>query len=267
MPCRLKTVLLAALILLSGCALQQGKTLKRVPPPPKTGEELLALIEERNGFTETLEGRLSSKIVTVRGKKSSTQLILLKKPSLMRIDVLTPFGSPALSMSTDGNDVTLHYHFKKRFFSGDLRSGKLSTLFASTLEMKDLATILGGGIPLISHGQGESTVSLEGDFYRLDIKNGSAREEIFFEPETLAPARGVIYDAMGNVVLLLEMSKHEEVQGFSFPMKIALSLPIENYEMQISYSTVALNDYTGIDAFRLAAPEGAVVEDVETLNL
>ncbi len=267
MPYSFKTFLVATLILLSGCALQKEKTLKTVQLPLRTPDELLTLIEERNSFTKTLEGRLSSKIVTVRGKKSSTQLILLRKPSLLRIDVLTPFGSPALSMTTDGSDVSLHYHSKKRFFSGDLKSSKLSTLFASTLDMKDLATILGGGIPLISHKQGETTVSADGNVYRLDIKNGSAREEIFFEAENLAPTRGVIYDANGNIVLLLKMSKHKEVQGLSFPMKMALSLPIENYEMKISYSTVALNDYTGMDAFRLAAPEGTVIEDVAALNL
>ena len=262
------SILIAALILLSGCSLrQETHTLKPSLLPARAPGELIALIENRNRFTESLTGRLSSKILTGKEKKSSTQLILLKKPSHVRIDVLTPFGSPALTMATDGRRVNLHYHSKKRYFSGNLEKGELSTLFASALSMKDLATILGGGIPLISYDKEKSSAAVEGNYYRLEIKNGSARQEIFFEPESLAPAKGIIYGADGRVVMALDAGGHEDVQGLMFPMKMMIKLPVENYEMKISYSSVALNDYTGMDAFRLAVPEDAVIEDVARLNL
>lgn len=260
-------LLALAAVFLSACAIV------REPAPPiplqavkPEAEYLLALLEKRNEAVRTLEGKLHNKIINSTGKKASSQLILLKKPSSLRIDVLTPFGNPALTLVTDGERVDLHYHSKNRFFSGLAGSRRLARMLASNLAVKDLVVILSGEIPLIDFDNDKTTVNIEGRLFKLGLENSGAREEIFFEPSGMHPVKGIIYGPEDKTVLSVTLEDYKEVEGTGFPMSIDLSIPAENYEMKIKYESVVFNEYTGSEAFDLIPPEGVLIENFDYLN-
>lgn len=258
---------LFCLLFLPSCAL--------FPKPPVTPatplrfyshEELLGVLDKRSSAIKSIEGRISSKIIVDSDSNSSRQLLVLKKPSFIRMDFLTPFGSPVLTMATDGEFIDLQYHSENRFFSGQANSRNLAVLLLSSLSLKDLMAILSGEIPLIAFDKEKSTVKVEKEGYRLTIENGRVKEEILFEPKELYPLEGTIFGMENRILLSVRMDNYKKVKGIDFPASIDLAIPIENYEMKIRYMDITLNDYTGINAFQLSPPEGTVIENLDSLN-
>ena len=267
MRCSLKCLLLLSVISLPACTLFP----KTAAPPTLTIKqythtELLQALKSRSRTVESIEGRITSKIIVNGDSNASKQLLVLKKPSFIRMDVLTPFGSPALTMATDGEFLDLQYHSENRFFSGQANGRNLSGLLSSSLNIKDLTEILSGTIPLISFDKEKSTVRLEKEGYRLTVENGSARQEILLESNGLYPMEGIIYGAKNKVLLTVRMDKYKKLKDIEFPMSIDLSIPLENYEMRIRYLDVALNEYTGMNAFQLNPPEGTLIENLDNIN-
>lgn len=267
MSYHLKCFLLLSLFFLPSCTLLPLKTSAPLLPAKEySHRELLDFLKSRSSLIESIEGRISSKITVNGDSNASRQLLVLKKPSYIRMDILTPFGSPALTLATDGEFLDLQYHSENRFFSGQANGRNLSGLLSSSLNIKDLAVVLSGGIPLISFDEEKSFVKIEKDGYRLTVKNGSAKQEILLEAGHLYPMEGTIYGNDDKVLLSIRMNNYKKVKNIEFPTSIDLAIPLENYEMKISYLDVALNEYTGMNAFELNPPEGTLIENLDRIN-
>ncbi|MDH3975059.1 MAG: DUF4292 domain-containing protein [Deltaproteobacteria bacterium] len=266
MPHQFKCFLLLFIFLLPSCTLFPRQTITSPPTREYSYKELLQALDSRSNIIESIEGRISSKIIINGDSNASRQLLVLKKPAFIRMDILTPFGSPALTMATDGEFLDLQYHSENRFFSGQADDRSLSGLLSSSLNISDLARVLSGDIPLISFDEAKSTVSMEKEGYRLTVKKGKAKQEILLESKRLYPLEGIIYGDKDKVLLSIRLNKYKKVKSIEFPTSIDLSIPLENYEMRIRYLDVALNEYTGMNAFQLTPPEGTLVENLNNIN-
>lgn len=264
---RCKYFLLIIIVFLPSCTLFPRETIKpALPVREYSSTELLHALNSRSNIIESIEGQISSKIIVNGDSKGSKQLLLLRKPAFIRMDILTPFGSPALTMVTDGEFLDLQYHSENRFFSGQANGRNLSGLLSSSLNIKDLATVLSGDIPLIAFDEEKSAVTMEEKGYRLTVKNGKAKQEILLEANRLYPLEGIIYGDENKVLLTIRMDDYKKVKDIAFPTSIDLFIPLENYEMKIHYLDVALNEYTGMNAFQLNPPEGTLIENLDTIN-
>ena len=263
----IKAFLLASLLFLASCTTVTTNTI--VPKPTAkeySHRELLEALKSRSEMIDSIEGRINSKIIVNGDSNSSKQLVVFKKPSYMRLDILTPFGSPALTMATDGDFLDLQYHSENRFFSGPANGRTLSGLLSSSLSIKDLSKILSGSIPLITFDEDKSVVKVEKEGYRLILQNSLVRQEILLENNNLYPIEGAIFDAQNKIVVTIKMDDYEKIKDIDFPKSIDFSTPLENYEMKIDYLDVALNEYTGMNAFQLIPPEGTQVENLGRLS-
>lgn len=262
----MKKLLILVIIILSACASPPKRSLLSPPERLYSGHELLSILESRNMAVNSIEGKLSSRIMIAGENRSATELILIKKPLHLRIDIISPFGSPLLTMATDGEDINLQYHAKNRFFSGKAGEPNMAAILSPSLNMGELVLILTGGIPLIKFDESKSEATWEEKGYRLILKNETTRQDILFDAKGLYPLTSVIYDGQEREILSITMSKYKGLEGFDFPSTINLSMPLEDYEMKVKYSRVSLNEDLELESFSLSPPEGVSIEGLERLN-
>lgn len=265
MPVFRRRHILLVLPLFSACTLLPQKYIS-VPPP--SAERLLRIVEERNNGITSLEGRMSSKVRNAKGKSSSTQLILIKKPAYLRLDALTPFGQPALTMATDGEQMALFYHSKRRFFSGPANGRQLSGILPASLSLEEVTLILSGGVPLIDYEPARVFADVTEDhYYRLTLLKEGVREEIIYTHDTLDIVESRLIGPGEKIIMSISMNKYKEVGEKRLPMKIKADLYLENYTMEISYSEISVNGPLEVGAFTLKPPKGVIVEGLDSLNL
>jgi len=259
-----KALFLILIISMTACA----KPKRTIPPagPAPTIAKLMERLEPAKSKVFSLEGRMSIKISSPSGKNSSTQLILLQRPSSIRLDALTPFGNPVLTLSTNGDTIDILHHKTKRFFSGDAGNRHVSAIFPASLSIKDLALILSGQIPLIKADEGNLKVETKDGRYLLTMLRDGIREEIYCDMETLDPLEGVIYGPGGETVLAVSMKKYKVFDGLRLPTSIKTSHPLENYTMEINYSDISPNSVFPGELFALKPPEGVEIEQLDRLN-
>lgn len=259
-----KALGLLLVLSLAACA-KPGRTIPPAPPTPAI-EKFMERLEPEKSKVFSLEGRMSIKINSPSGKNSSTQLILLQRPSSIRLDAVTPFGSPVLTLSTNGDTIDILYHKKKRFFTGDARSRNVSAIFPATLSIKDLTLILSGQIPLIGFDRDSLKTRIEDGRYRITMLGDGIKEEIYCDMETLDPLEGVIYGPGGETVLAVSMGKYKVFDNLRLPTRIKTSLPLESYTMEVSYSNLSPNSILPGELFVVKPPQGVEIEELESLN-
>jgi len=261
-----KFLIFLIIILLSACASPQKRPTPSPPDRLYSEKELLSILEIRNKAVNSIEGKLSSSIISGGENRKTTELILIKKPQHLRMDILSPFGSPVLTMATNGEDINLQYHSRNRFFSGKAGDPNMAAILSPSLNIEELVLILTGGIPLITFDESKSTSTWEREGYRLSLQNETTRQDILFDDKGLYPLTSAIYDRQETMLLSVTMGKYKVVDGFYFPSAIVLFMPLEDYEMKVRYSRVALNETLELEAFSLSPPEGVLVEGLQGIN-
>lgn len=204
-------------------------------------EHLLELLEKRLDSIKTVVAKTRSKITNTTEKISSKQVIILKKPSSLRIDGLSPFGHPALSITTDGNNINIYNYSKHTFYSGQIDDKEVAGLFPVSIEFNYLMDILAGGIPLIDFYKEQSTVDIKNSFYRLNLNGENFKEEIYFDHKLLVPKKATIFRADETILMLISFDDYDNIDGLMMPASISVELPDEHYKMEISYSKIQLN--------------------------
>ena len=262
----MKKLLLFLIILLSACASPPKRSTLSPPDRLYSQQELLSILESRNMAVNSVEGKLSSRIKLAGKNKKATELILIKKPYHLRMDILSPFGSPVLSMATNGEDINLQYHAKNRFFSGKAGEPNMAAILSPSLNIGELVLILTGGIPLIKFDESKSEAIWDEKGYRLRLQNETTRQDISFDGSGLYPLTSKIYDDQERVILSITMGNYKGVNGFDFPSTIGLFMPLEDYEMKVKYSRVTLNESLELESFSLSPPKGVFVEGLQELS-
>jgi len=212
---------------------------------------LLELLEDRVHSVKTLGAKARSTITNTSGKVSSKQIIILRKPSDLRLDALTPFGNPSLSITTDGENISIYNYAKNTFFSGGTDDLEISRLFPASIGFENLMIILTGAVPIIEYDKARVRVDIKDDLYRLTLAGGNMREEVYFDSIMLDTTRAVVFGPDEEVRLLVALNDYEDIDGVRMPSSISASLPGEHYSMEIRYSEINLNNEIENDIFIL----------------
>ncbi len=249
---RITTLLITVLIVyIQSCtpALQplQRKLSGAAPAP----ENLLDRLEKRLSSVQTVVANAHIKITNTSGKISSKQVIILKKPSALRLDGLTPFGRPAMSITTDGKNISIYNFSKNSLFSGKTDDNEVSRLFPASIEFNYLMDILAGGVPLIDFNKEEMTADIKDELYRLNLKGEKFKEAIYFDPKMLVPKKAAVFDADEKIRLSIIFNDYKDIDGFMMPSSISAELPEEHYKIEISYSKMLLNSEIANNLFVL----------------
>lgn len=233
----------------------------------------------RGGFTRAddliaaFEGRLD-RIKTLRitgrvdhfGKQQRVQgklYIFGEMPDRLRMELVSPFGSPLTVLTVSNGRFALHDLREGRFLEGPAEPCNIARLVRIPLPPEDVSRILIGHTPIVE-GLSEIRWSTKGR-YVVDIKDGDVHQtlEIGTREEGLPLHRSVVRDDRG-VLFSISNSHFGLVEGFAIPHEIRVKMPRKDADLLLRYDNGGVE--LGVDlpqgAWHQSVPSGMQVERV-----
>lgn len=207
-------------------------------------------------------------------------IVLARKPEWLHMIGLMPFvRTTAFDMVSDGDDFKLWIPPKNKFVigknkvtSGDadqpmekIRPQNISdALLIRRIEpFPAEIAVRENGQEILHDAKGRRVLQ---DDYELTVlrrvENGDGyrlARKIIISRTDLKPHRAFIYDDTGKVMTDARYAEYKDYNGFSFPSRIEIALPQEEYDITLNMLKVDINTPLRDDQFVLAEPPGATV--------
>ncbi|MBR9985118.1 MAG: hypothetical protein KFF68_04340 [Desulfosarcina sp.] len=142
----------------------------------------------------------------------------------LRIDLLTPFGGSAGTVSSDGKHLFLVMHPSREYYKRRLGSGSLEQMIQIDVSVGDLLELLVGRIPIgnefsarLAHDANQAQPHLV-----LVDRWGRIRQRVTLD-EAMHPVSSVWFDGHRNPIYTLTIAGTQTIDGFVLPMRIDLS--------------------------------------------
>ena len=203
--------------------------------------------------------------------------VLARKPAMLHMIGLMPIvRTTAFDMVSDGNEFKLWIPPKNRFVVGrndvqtpsadqpmeNIRPQNIyDALLIRPIEGSELA-VMERGYQTLHDSKGHPILQ---DDYELTVirKRGEQHavlsRKIVFSRTDLHPIRQYIYDEQGRVATDARYADYKDYDGISFPSRIEIYRPEEEYDIKMNILKLELNKALKDEQFALSQPPGAQV--------
>ena len=207
--------------------------------------------------------------------------VLARKPDALHMVGLMPIvRTTAFDMVSDGRDFKLWIPAKNRFVMGKNEVGTpnidqpmenirpqniYEALLIQHVDADSEIAVLENGYEILHDSKGRRILQ---DDYELTIiqkydKGWRLARKIIFERTDLKPHRQYIYSEDGKVATDAHYAEYKDYDGFSFPSRIEIYRPQEEYDITLNMLKVDINQPLKDDQFVLEQPSGAVVVNLD----
>ena len=207
--------------------------------------------------------------------------VLAKKPDSLHMIGLMPFvRTTAFDMVSDGRDFKLWIPPKNKFVVGEnqvttpnpdqpMESIRPQNIYEALLIRRiDPSTeiaVLENGYETLHDRKGHRVLQED---YELTVikKSGDGwvlARKIIFGRTDLKPHRQFIYSEDGKVATDAKYAEYKDYNGFSFPSRIEVFRPEEEYDITLNMLKVEINTPLKDEQFVLEQPAGAQVVHLE----
>jgi len=251
-----------------------------------TLEQLNRRLADQYGAVKTINAKVTIKPSTgghhegeVKEIPAFSGFILLRKPSVLRVIMELPvLGSMALDMVADGKTFKLSVPPRKVAREGSEQVTTPSSKGFENLRPSVVRDAL--QVPPVSadelvsrtanarilppaKGKKEATEEPDYDLTVSRAKQGNELQTIrviHVSRVTLKPYEQDIYNQAGQIVEIVTYDKYQKFGDIDFPMSILITMPIDEYSMQIDITKLTLNQDMDDEQFVLKFPEGTPVQ-------
>ena len=207
--------------------------------------------------------------------------VLAKKPDALHMIGLMPFvRTTAFDMVSDGRDFKLWIPPKNKFVVGEnqvatpnpdqpMESIRPQNIYEALLirhiDPNAEIAVLENGYEILHDGKGHRVLQED---YELTVikKSGDGwvlARKIIFGRTDLRPHRQIIYSEDGKVATDAKYAAYKDYNGFSFPSRIEVFRPEEEYDITLNMLKVEINSPLKDEQFVLEQPAGAQVVHLE----
>lgn len=254
----MKILLLA--VIAGGCFAPRAER----PYPPPTAGALLGALRHRAAGVRSMRGEARIDHRGEAGRVGAAVLIAVRRPASLRLDALSPFGSPVASLATDGRTVGFFDRDSGRFMRGPAKACSLLTLVQLPLGPDDAVEVLLGGVPLLD---GDAEVSWDGravrEVVRIRHTSGAAQEVRLSGRLGAWTAReSEIREGDGRLRWRVEHEDWRSVGGVAMPKHTRVT-DGRRADVRIRYREQDVNVELPDKIFATGAPPGVPVEDAD----
>ena len=203
--------------------------------------------------------------------------VLARKPGALHMIGLTPVvRTTAFDMVSDGQDFKLWIPTKNRFVIGkndvptpntdkpmeNIRPQNIyDALLIRHIDPEKEIAVLENGYEILHNEKGRRILQ---DDYELTViqkfhEGWRLARKIIFGRVDLKPHRQVIYSEDGRVATDARYAEYKDFDGVSFPSRIQISRPQEEFDITLNMLKVDINQTLTDDQFLLEQPPGADV--------
>jgi len=274
-----------AVVPLGGCFYRSHPVALRTSITPlqtATGRDLIERINAEATEIQTLKATVGitasvggSQLGKITEYQEIRGYILARKPSSLRMIGLFPIlQTHVFDMVSSGQEFKLWIPPKNQFIAGNNDLARPSAeplenlrpqiiydaLLLQAVDVRnDLAVLEEGEHNAIDPGIRKMALRRD---YTLNIIKQNGREwylsrKVVFDRTDLRPHQQLLYDEHGSIVTNLHYDEYKEFNGVSFPTKIEIWRPEEEYSIKLEVTKLAINEPIRDDQFVLDVPSGA----------
>jgi len=283
--------LLLAVLSTSGCVLRTRPVedqYSKVPLKESTQQGLIDSINQQAKAIQSLKATVDID-TSVGGMreghytdyKEIRGYVLARKPDALHMVGLMPIvRTTAFDMVSDGRDFKLWIPAKNRFVMGKNEVGTpnidqpmenirpqniYEALLIQHVDADSEIAVLENGYEILHDSKGRRILQ---DDYELTViqkydKGWRLARKIIFERTDLKPHRQYIYSEDGKVATDAHYAEYKDYDGFSFPSRIEIYRPQEEYDITLNMLKVDINQPLKDEQFVLEQPSGAVVVNLD----
>ena len=216
----LQALILAAI--LQGCAGAPEAVRDTTGPDAR---EILSSIEASQKDIKSFKGIGSFRTLRHNIKKSFRVVWIGAEPQQLRIEALSPWGQPTLTLIVNDSTYQMYSRADDRYFSGDARAEDLSRFISMPLEGQDLFQLLSGQPRILpfhkveiraSPEDGQPILSLYKTWRRL-------RQRIWLAENAKVTKRVEVFDGWGRLEYNVVFSDFRELDARFFPHVMVIS--------------------------------------------
>lgn len=184
-PRPIKLLLLCAGILLAGCATTRPPS----PPSPPSPEALRVFqtLAARWKQFEDLKGVVEITLSRDRTVQRFDGVLLLKAPSSIRFEALSPFGQPFLYLISSGDGFTYYNVLENRALVGSNSADTAKRWLGIPLTGEELTGLLAGYVLPLPNPQEITLSSPDAVGPSLLLNGGTWSQRIWYEPDSGVP--------------------------------------------------------------------------------
>jgi Domain of unknown function (DUF4292) len=209
-------------------------------------------------------------------------IVLARQPDWLHMIGLMPFvRTTAFDMVSDGKDFRLWIPPKNKFVIGQNKVPTIASdqpmenirpqniyeaLLIGRIDPNSEIAVLENGYETLHDSKGHRV--LQDDYELTVIKKADEgwilARKIVFGRTDLKPHRQFIYSEDGKVATDAHYAEYKDFGGFSFPSRIEIYRPQEEYDITLNMLKVEINTQLKDEQFVLAQPPGAVVVHLDS---
>lgn len=290
----LVSVLIIASLSLSGCLIRTERPVTRVSTAVlqnATLDQLVGIINNEAANLQTFVATVDIDFSAGGAKKGKvtdyTQVsgyILVRKPEMMRMKVLTPvIRNTAVDMVSNGKTFELSVPSKNEFFVGSNQIGKpsaqplmnlrpqhiLDALLLKPIDEANEVVVLEQSSQIVKDPKTHKNA--EQDNYVVlvidhDASGSFLSRKIVFNRADLLPHEQYVYDRRAELATYARYDNFADHAGLMFPEIIDIQRPIEEYAFRLTVEKLRLNEPLQDEQFVLTQPPGSKLINLDQQN-
>lgn len=215
-----------------------------------------------------MQARFQIKVGSNGQSGSTSGAIVTHMPDQFRLEILTPLGTPMISVASNGTAIHAWSQQRATFYRGDDALEVLGGLTGGAVGMPDVLQLLTGGLPLPDAPVLTTEAREEGVLVVLGAP-GDVRVRALVAPKRQLVRRVEIGRAPSSssaeieeMYAVFDISDHMRIDGALYPEELTIELPPVGWTLELTFHTW---DELGQipDVFDLQAPPNAKTADLE----
>jgi len=239
-----------------------GHTPLGAPP-----EAILASISQRWQAIDDLRALARTTLTSAQGRYHARQTLLWRRPASVRMDTLSLFGQPIMTLVADPTGASIYYPQEGRFFRGPATAPTFARVIGLPIDLEDVAPLLLGSLQLppahkaaTIHVQPDAGMSL----LRFLDTGGQLIQDVWVNPDQQLPQRALRYNTHGLPAVDIAYSDFRPIgEHVLIPFELTIWVPHIETEVRLQFLTVDLNPGLSPTVFQLSPPAGVQVSPLE----
>jgi len=234
-------------------------------PKPKNFSEspvpLLEALDVQRNALNALSAELELDVWKDDRRVKLKQLMAVDQHGRVRLEILSSFGHPITTLTSDGARLMIYDAEQKRFFLGAASARNLERLLSIPIAPADLSALLRGTVP--KWVSADSTVSWNSQRGRYELSQtmASMSQTIEMEPENFR-VRRLERKTDGQLDYRIKLGDYRRSGDVDVPHRLFFESQQGAVTVDMTLIEVTVNPKILDATFTLDAPRGIVVESL-----
>ena len=219
----------------------------------------LQSLQRRAEAIKAVSAELSVEIWKDSKRLKAKQYVAADDQGRLRLETVSPFGTPLLTLASDGGRLMIYDSENARFFLGPVTQEALSKLIPVPMSPGELASLLRGGVPVMTGARPSLGWNTKTGRYVLTLKDSERVQVIEFEPQHRR-VTSLRTELNGRELYAIKLGQYSGTGDAIIPLRIRFVVPKQELSIDMTVKDHTLDPELPAGAFTLTPPRGIVVE-------